>query len=81
MQECADEINLAIKQEKDYIKKSTINYLGIEENVRKIIDKILLTTQKGEVLQRLKSKISEKVINLDDHFYKMLLYALMGNHP
>lgn len=57
------------------------NFLGIEENLRKIIEKVMLSTQKGEVYARLDKKMREKNIELTGEFNKMMLYSLMGNHP
>jgi hypothetical protein len=56
--------------------------VGIEENIRKIIEKILLSSPgKREVYTRISEKIREKKVRLTREQNKMMMYALMGNHP
>lgn len=53
-----DEANRKVKEERDYVKKSTTNFLGIEENIRKIAEKILLSSYpKRELYARISTKL------------------------
>ena len=57
--------NKKIVEEKEYLKKSSTNFLGIEENIRKIIEKIIACTPaKRIVYNRITSKLNDKKIVL-----------------
>jgi hypothetical protein len=59
-----------------------VNFVGIEENIRRVIDKILLSSPgKREVYSRIFKKLKEKEMRLTSEQNKMMVYALMGNHP
>jgi hypothetical protein len=59
-----------------------VNFVGIEENIRRVIDKILLSSPgKREVYSRISKKMKEKEMRLTSEQNKMMVYALMGNHP
>lgn len=64
------------------MKKSTTNFVGIEENIRKIVEKILISSYpKRELYNRIMTKLGEKKLVLTLEQNKMMVYALIGNHP